>query len=79
MGDMADYYSELSWDEYESGHGGWQAYYRRGGITCRACNKTRLRWGKVHNRNYHWQLEDFDGSLHVCDFTDAMPDLDTAT
>lgn len=45
-------------------------------VTCRYCRKANLRWGKVHNRKTEYQLEEKDGSMHVCDFSDTMPNLD---
>ena len=63
MGDMADYYADLmydepNWDDYEDGDG--PAQMRK---TCRCCGETGLVWGTTGGK---WRLFTEKGKLHAC-------------
>ena len=61
MGDMADYYLDLMWDdpygEEEDGDGPPQTTK-----ACRCCGKGGLHWINVGK----WRLAELDGKVHVC-------------
>lgn len=44
---------------------------------CKQCGKTPLKWAEIrrlHNRK-GWELQELDGSTHICDMTMVMPNL----
>lgn len=84
MGEMADYYVDLGLNQMLDGdeeYSGGGFICRRGRRTpvhptCKTCHKRNLRWGKVHNRKTEYQLQEWDGTPHVCDMSSIMPNLD---
>jgi len=65
------------WSEGEySAHAG---YYVLVLPTCRTCGKTGLRWRQVIDRKIHYELREHDGTLHVCDLSSALPNLEGET
>lgn len=44
--------------------------------TCKTCHKRNLQWGKIADTKVRYQLQEWDGTPHVCDMSSTMPNLD---
>jgi hypothetical protein len=75
MGDMADFFIDRLYDEWDWGDGDWDEYTPRM-KTCRYCGVEGLYWSNVMIQG-KWRLVDSEGALHVCKPKVSLSVMDT--